>query len=153
MVAVADHPVVDSDVDLHDPRQRAELTPHSWPVLTAISAGGALGGLARYSIGAAFPLPGAFPWSTFAVNVSGCLLIGALMVLITRRRPDAKLLRPFAGVGLLGGYTTFSTYVLDIRNTVTAGRPGVALLYLAGTLVAAVAAVWAGMAVTGRLLR
>jgi len=154
MVAVAEHPAVDPDVDFHDPRQRAELTPHSWPVLAAISAGGGLGGLARYGLGEAFPWrPGAFPWSTFAVNVSGCLLIGALMVLITRRWPDAKLLRPFAGVGLLGGYTTFSTYVLDIRNTVAAGRPGVALLYLGGTLVAAVTAVWAGMAITGRLLR
>jgi CrcB protein len=94
-----------------------------------------------------------FPWATFGVNVSGCLLIGVLMVAITRRWPRARLLRPFVGVGFLGGYTTFSTYILDIRNTVAAGRPAVALLYLFGTLFAAVVAVWAGMAITGRMLR
>ena len=141
--------MVDPDVDLHDVRQRAELRPS---VLAAIAAGGALGALARYGIQVAFPA-GRFPWATFTVNISGCLLIGALMVLIARRRPNARLLRPFAGVGFLGGYTTFSTYVLDIRNTVAAGEPGLALLYLSGTLVAALAAVWAGMAIAARVLR
>jgi fluoride exporter len=154
MVRVADHLVVDSDVDLHDPRQRAELRPHSWPVLAAISAGGALGALARYGIGVAFPpRPGGFPWATFGINVSGCLLIGVLMVLIARRWPRARLVRPFAGVGVLGGYTTFSTYVAEIRMAVADGHPGIALVYLAGTLVAAVLAVWVGMAVTQRVFR
>lgn len=151
---VTDDPAVDPDVDLHDPRQRAELTPHSWPVLAAISSGGALGALARYGIGVALPVrPGGFPWNTFVVNASGCLLIGVLMVLITRRFAGARLLRPFAGVGVLGGFTTFSTYALDIRTTIGAGRPGTALLYLAGTLVTAVAAVRVGMAVAGRVVR
>jgi CrcB protein len=149
MVAVADHPAVDPDVDLHDPRQRTELRPS---VLAAIAVGGALGGLARHGLQVAFPTK-VFPWATFGINVSGCLLIGVLMVVIARRLPNAKLLRPFAGVGILGGFTTFSTYVLDIRNVVAAGRPGLALLYLFGTLLAAVAAVWAGMALTERVLR
>jgi fluoride exporter len=141
--------VIDPDVDLHDARQRAELSPS---VLIAIAAGGALGGLARHGLQVAFPVR-TFPWATFGINVSGCLLIGVLMVLIARRRPNARLLRPFAGVGFLGGFTTFSTYVLDIRNTVAAGEPGVALLYLFGTLAAALVAVRAGMALTERALR
>lgn len=148
-VAEPEHPAVDSDVDMHDPRQRAELRPS---VLVAIAAGGALGALARYGVTVALPAR-TFPWATFGVNVTGCLLIGVLMVLITTRWPNARLLRPFAGVGFLGGYTTFSTYVLDIRNTVDAGHPALALAYLAGTLVAALAAVWAGMALATRILR
>jgi len=134
---------------MRDPRQRAELKP---AVLAAIAAGGALGALARYGVAEALPTK-TFPWATFGVNVSGCLLIGALMVLITRRFPQAKLLRPFAGVGFLGGFTTFSTYVLDITNTIAAGRAEVAILYLAGTLIAAVAAVRAGMALATWMLR
>jgi fluoride exporter len=149
MVAVAEHPAVDSDVDMHDPRQRAELRP---AVLAAIAAGGALGGLARYGVAVAFPTK-TFPWATFGINVSGCLLIGVLMVVITRRWPKARLLRPFAGVGFLGGFTTFSTYVLDIRNAVADGELAVALLYLGGTLVAALGAVWAGIALAARILR
>ena len=145
----AEHEAVDSDVDMRDPRQRAELRPL---VLAAIAAGGALGALARYGITLAVPAR-TFPWAIFSVNVSGCLLIGALMVLVTHRFPEAKLLRPFAGVGFLGGFTTFSTYVLDIRNTVAAGHPAVAVLYLAGTLMAALLAVRAGMALATRALR
>ena len=141
--------MVDPDVDLYDRRQRTELKP---AVLAVIAGGGALGGLSRYGVQVAFPAK-AFPWATFGINVSGCLLIGVLMVLIARRFPTAKLLRPFVGVGFLGGFTTFSTYAIDIRNTIASGRPGVALLYLVGTLVAAIGAVWAGMALTERVLR
>src|SRR4051794_22770193 len=102
---------VDPDVDLHVPAQRAELRPSPWPVLGAISAGGACGALARYAVAEAWPhAAGGFPVSTLLVNVSGCLLIGVLMVVVTEVAPERRLLRPFAGVGVLGGYTTFSTY-------------------------------------------
>lgn len=144
---------IDSDVDLHVPAERAELSPTPYPVLAAIAAGGVLGALARYAIATALPHPpGGFPWSTFAVNVSGCLLIGVLMVLVTEVW-TARLLRPFLGVGVLGGFTTFSTYVVDIHQAMNAGSAGIALIYLAGTLVGAVLAVWAGMTVTMRLIR
>ncbi|WP_204043588.1 FluC/FEX family fluoride channel [Acrocarpospora phusangensis] len=144
---------IDPDIDLHVPAERAELSPSPYPVLAAIAAGGVLGALARYGVATAIPHPpGGFPWSTFLVNVSGCLLIGILMVLVTEVW-TGRLLRPFLGVGVLGGYTTFSTYVLDIHQAMTAGSAHVALAYLAGTLVAAVLAAWAGMAVTSWVLR
>ncbi|GAA0434796.1 putative fluoride ion transporter CrcB [Acrocarpospora corrugata] len=144
---------IDSDVDLHDPSVRAELRPTPFPVLAAISAGGAIGALGRYGLSVALPhAPGGFPWSTFLVNVSGCLLIGVLMVLVTEVW-TVRLLRPFLGVGVLGGYTTFSTYVLDIQQAMDSGSAGIALAYLAATLVAAVPAAWAGTAVTLRLVR
>ncbi|MCK2216354.1 fluoride efflux transporter CrcB [Actinomadura sp. ATCC 31491] len=134
---------IDPDVDLHVPAQRAEL---HWPVLAAIAAGGALGALARYGAQSALPAPpGGFPWATFAVNVTGCLLIGVLMVVITEVRRAHRLVRPFLGVGVLGGYTTFSTYVVDVQRTLGAGAPVTALVYLAGTMAAALAAVATGM--------
>nr|WP_285778911.1 CrcB family protein [Microtetraspora sp. NBRC 13810] len=127
------------------PRERAG----SWPVLVVVSAGGLLGALARYAISVALPHPpGAFAWSTFLVNVSGCLLIGVLMTLIGDVWSGRRLLRPFLGVGVLGGYTTFSTYVVDIHQAMTAGAAGTALAYLLGTLAGAMTAVWAGAAGT-----
>ncbi|MFI5891323.1 fluoride efflux transporter FluC [Actinoplanes sp. NPDC051513] len=140
---------MDSDVDLHVPAVEAELRPSPWPVLAAISAGGVVGALSRYLVAQAWPHhPGGFPWSTFAVNVTGCLLIGVLMVIVTDVVTSRPLLRPFAGVGILGGYTTFSTYVVDIQRAAGDGAAWVALSYLALTLVGALFAVWAGTALT-----
>ncbi|MBP2582261.1 CrcB protein [Streptomyces sp. PvR006] len=127
---------------------RAEL-----PVVGVVAAGGALGASARYGAGLVWPTPeGAFPWTTFTVNVIGCALLGALMVLLTERptewstAPPHPLLRPFLGTGFCGGFTTFSTYGLETERLLSAGDPTRGLLYLGGTLVTALAAVWAGVA-------
>jgi fluoride exporter len=140
---------VDSDVDLRVRRQRFELRRAPWSVLGMISAGGALGALARYGLAVAWPhRPDRFPWATFVTNVTGCLLIGVLMVLIADVWAAHRLLRPFLGVGVLGGYTTFSTYTVDIQQLVAAGAARTGLLYLIGTLAAALAAVYLGIALT-----
>ncbi|MFJ2933909.1 fluoride efflux transporter CrcB [Streptomyces sp. NPDC087219] len=127
---------------------RAEL-----PVVGVVAAGGALGASARYGAGLLWPAPeGAFPWTTFTVNVAGCALLGVLMVLVTERptewstAPPHPLLRPFLGTGFCGGFTTFSTYSLETERLLSAGDPTRGLLYLGGTLVAALAAVGAGVA-------
>ncbi|PZF99571.1 fluoride efflux transporter CrcB [Micromonospora deserti] len=146
-------PRVDPDVDLRVPADRAELAAHPAAVLAAVAAGGALGALARAGLQHAFPsAPAAFPWATFGVNLSGCLLIGALMALLARHGSGRPLLRPFLGVGVLGGYTTFSTYAVDAHQALVAGAPGTALAYLGATVAGALAAVWLGDALTGRLL-
>lgn len=120
------------------------------PQLVVVAAGGALGALARYVVLTAWPAPpGGFPLSTFAVNVAGCLLIGVLMVLVGEARPTHPLVRPFLGVGVLGGFTTFSTYAEEIRVL----PAPVAVAYAAGTLVAAVAAVFAGVRLTRAVVR
>ncbi|GAA2207569.1 fluoride efflux transporter CrcB [Nonomuraea monospora] len=140
---------MDPDVDLHMPEQRAEAR---WPVLAAIAAGGALGALARHGLQSALPSGAAdFQWATFLVNVSGCLLMGVLMVVITEVRKAHRLVRPFLGVGVLGGYTTFSTYAVDVQRAVAAGAPVTGLLYLAATVLAALAAVTAGVWLTRRV--
>lgn len=139
----------ESDVDLHVARQRAQLRRAPWAVLSVISAGGVLGALARHALAIAWPhQPDHFPWATLITNVSGCLLIGILMVLITEVWSAHRLLRPFLGVGVLGGYTTFSAYTVDIQQLVAAGQARTGLLYLAGTLLAALAAVYAGITAT-----
>ncbi|MFD3568555.1 fluoride efflux transporter CrcB [Streptomyces sp. NPDC058667] len=124
---------------------RAEL-----PVVGAVAAGGALGATARYGAALLWPTPeGAFPWTTFTVNASGCALLGVLMVLLTE--PPAAphpLLRPFLGTGFCGGFTTFSTYSLDTQRLLSAGDPTRGLLYLGTTVVTALAAVLAGIVVT-----
>lgn len=88
------------------------------------------------------------PVATFATNALGCLLIGVLMVLVVEVWPERRLIRPFLGVGVLGGFTTFSTYVVDIQRLTRARAPGVALVYLVGTPLVALVAVMLGIAVT-----
>ncbi|MFD9094358.1 CrcB family protein [Streptomyces collinus] len=124
------------------PARRSEWRAQA-PVVAVVAAGGALGAVARYGFALAWPTPaGGFPWATFWTNVIGCAVIGVFMVLITDVRAAHRLVRPFFGTGVLGGFTTFSTYAVDIRGLVGAGRPGTGLAYLAATLVAALAAVW-----------
>lgn len=116
-----------------------------WPVLGAIAAGGALGALARAGLTSVFARqPPGFPWGVFTINASGCLLIGVLMVAVTDVRPGRRLLRPFLGTGVLGGYTTFSAYIVDIQHLVAAGAARAALAYLTATVLAALAAVHSG---------
>jgi fluoride exporter len=115
-------------------------------VLPVISMGGVLGALARYGLGVAWPHPATgFPWATWLVNVSGCFLIGALMTWLPRRTRHPYL-RPFLGVGVLGGYTTFSTAMVDALRA----PPAVGLLYFFATVAGALLAVWAGSAVVSR---
>src|SRR3954469_15294743 len=115
--------------------QRPELRQTPWSVLGAISAGGAAGAVARYGLLVALPhRADQFPWATFVTNVTGGLLIGVLMVLITEVWSAHRLVRPFLGVGVLGGFTTFSTYTVDVQQLVAAGSARTGLLYLVGTL-------------------
>lgn len=144
---------VDTDVDLHGPGNQAELRGNQSAVLAVIAVGGALGALARYGVGVAWPHPaGGLDWAILAVNVSGCLLIGVLMVLVTGGFTAHRLLRPFLGVGVLGGYTTFSASVVDVQQAAAAGHAVAALGYLASTLVGAMLAVWVGTAASAWLL-
>lgn len=145
---------VDSDVDLRQAGDRGELARAPWAVLAAIAAGGGAGSLARYALGVAFPpTAGGFPTSTFLINVAGSLLIGVLMVLVQRVWPGRRLVRPLFGVGLLGGFTTYSFHSLEIMELLAEGAPGTAAGYAAASATAAVAAVALGIAVTGTLVR
>ena len=122
-------------------------------VLAAVSLGGVLGAEARYGMSVALPHePTQIPVSTWLVNTSGCLLIGILMTVVMELSAPHRLVRPFLGVGFLGGYTTFSTYAVDAVTAVDSGRVGPALLYVVATPALAVAAATAGIAVARALV-
>lgn len=124
----------------------------SWAVPSAVALGGALGAVLRHGVSTALPtVPETFPWPTLLVNVVGCLVLGALMVVIEVRAPH-ELVRPFLGVGVLGGFTTFSTYVTDAMRLIAHGDPGLALAYVVATLVAALAATLLGILVARRVV-
>lgn len=118
----------------------------------AVAAGGVLGALARWLVGVLAPTPpGAFPWATFGVNAVGCLLMGVVVALVVERPGAHPLLRPFLGVGVLGGFTTFSTFAVDAEVLLAGGHRATALLSLAGTALTAVAATALGLWATRRL--
>jgi fluoride exporter len=117
----------------------------------AVAAGGVLGALARWAVGLAAPTaPGAFPWATFGINVLGSLLMGVLVVVVTEVRTAHPLVRPFLGTGVLGGFTTFSTFAVDADLLLAGGHRATALLYVAATVLAAVGAAALGTALTRR---
>ncbi|HEY7485067.1 MAG TPA: fluoride efflux transporter CrcB [Streptosporangiaceae bacterium] len=119
-----------------------------WAVLTAISIGGGLGSVGRYLVGQAVPsAPGRLPWSTLLINVSGCLILGALNGYLLEGWPSRRYVRAFWAIGVLGGFTTFSTYTAELRDLLDRGALPAAGGYAFGSLVAGLAAVWAGVAV------
>ncbi|WP_405686483.1 fluoride efflux transporter CrcB [Streptomyces sp. NBC_00057] len=122
-------------------------------VVAVVALGGALGACARYGATLIWPTaPGGFPWTTLIVNVVGCAVIGVFMVVISEVWAAHRLVRPFFGTGLLGGFTTFSTYAVDIERLVDGGRARTGLAYLGLTLCAALAAVWSAVWATRRVL-
>jgi CrcB protein len=124
-----------------------------WPVLVVVAVGGVVGAEGRFGLQSVFPHPaGGFAWATFAINLAGSLLLGALMVLVSEVWPERRLLRPFVGTGVLGGFTTFSSYTVEVQQAVADGHPATAAAYLGGTLIFGLLAVWAGVAVATRLV-
>jgi CrcB protein len=125
-----------------------------WLELGVIAVGATLGALARRGLWAEFPHPASgFDWTTLGINAGGCALIGVLMVSITEVWHAHRLTGPFLGAGVLGGFTTFSTYIVEIQESVSAGAAQTGLAYLAATLTAALLAVAAGMTLTRLITR
>jgi len=144
----ADLPI-DPDLPVEQPRlgHRARgVVRDRWDILAVIAGGGALGSAARYGVAEALPHDvGAFAMSTVAVNLCGGFLLGFLMVFVMDVWPPTRYVRPFLGVGILGGFTTFSTYMVDTRAMLASGPPTGGVLYLFGTLALGLAAVWLGI--------
>ncbi|MEQ4300617.1 fluoride efflux transporter CrcB [Plantactinospora sp. B6F1] len=139
------HPNEPHEPDEPDQPAASPYRP-GWDVVAVVALGGALGSAGRYGLAVLWPHAATgVPWATLVTNLSGCALIGLLMRLVTTAATPHRLVRPFLGTGILGGFTTFSTYAVESRALLAAGRPGVAVGYLLGTLAGALAAVRLGI--------
>ena len=116
-------------------------------LIVAIAAGGALGAVSRHILGAAImrAVGASFPYGTLAVNVLGCFLMGLLVSLLTYRLQLSMEWRGFLTVGLLGGFTTFSTFSLEGVLLFERGEHVAAAGYLAASVALGIGAVLAGM--------
>lgn len=113
-------------------------------VLALVSVGGAAGALTRYGAGVLWPTdPHAFPWTTFLINLVGSALLGALLAGI-ELRPRWAPVRPLLVTGLIGGFTTFSTFAVDNERLIRTGHVPTALAYAVATLLICAAATLAG---------
>lgn len=120
-------------------------------VLAVIALGGMFGASARYGVTQWLPTrPGRFPWATFWTNLSGSFLLGLLLVLLLERFPPTRLVRPFLATGILGAFTTMSTYEVETALLVKDGHMVTGLIYGVGSLVAGLALAYAGI-LAGRL--
>ncbi len=117
-----------------------------------VLAGAGFGGLARYVAGSWIMLKygGRFPLGTLIINVSGSFLIGVLMTLLTERLNPHPNWRLFLVVGVLGGYTTFSSFEYELYQSVRDGARWMGLLYLTGSVVLGYLGVWMGALLTAR---
>jgi fluoride exporter len=115
--------------------------------------GGALGALARWLFAEALPSPGGWPWATLVVNLTGCFLLGALVAVLAARSPEPSWARTFLGVGVLGGYTTYSTFAVEVVDLVDAGALPLAVGYVVLSVVGGVAAVALGAVAVRQVAR
>ena len=117
------------------------MRPYLWA-----AGGGALGALARWGVATALPRsgPSEWPWATLLVNLVGCFFIGVLIAVLAARFPDATWPRPFLGTGVLGGFTTYSTFAVETVQAVEAGFLVLAVGYVLVSVLGGVLAVVAG---------
>jgi CrcB protein len=138
------------------PAQRRAVSPRHGErvplsVLLAVGCGGVVGAISRYLVQLALPSdPGRFPTGTFIVNLSGSALLGFLLVVINERFADRRLARPLLGTGLIGAYTTFSTFTVEAVLLARAGRLPTAVAYVTLSIVLGLGTGLLGMS-AGRL--
>ena len=123
------------------------------PTQLAVAVGGALGALTRYLVDRSIEAHASavFPWSTFTINVSGCFVVGAVVAALVDRHQAPEWLRLAIVMGVLGGYTTFSTFGQETLDLIEEGRLAMAVSYAAASVAVGVAAVFAGSRL-GRLV-
>ena len=105
-----------------------------------MAAGGVVGVVARYALGTTVAHD-TLPWVTVAINVVGSFLLGLLTAVGTGLAPEV---RTALGVGLLGGFTTFSTFSVDVLKQIEAGESGKALLYIVASVILGIGAAAVG---------
>lgn len=122
--------------------------------ILAVGAGGAIGASARYLLTQAIMRvnAGGFPWGTFAVNILGSTILGLLAGLFAHRVTPSPALQAFLITGILGGFTTFSAFSLDVVTLMERGQGAVALAYAALSVILSVAGLYAGLVIARGVL-
>lgn len=118
--------------------------PPAWRRGAAVLVGGMIGGAGRLAL-AVLDAGHGFPWGTLAANLSGAFVLGYLLTRFTVHAPRTSLAIPLLCTGVLGSYTTFSAFSLEVWRLVEAGRPAVALGYGGGSVVAGLLVAAAGI--------
>lgn len=121
-----------------------------------VGLGGFIGSIARYKLGELIlhlTTQGRFPFSTLAVNVLGCLVVGVLAGTAERHEVFGQEVRLFLFTGLLGGFTTFSAFGLEAMHLIRRGDLGIAALYVGASVILGIAAVWLGFKFATMFLR
>lgn len=113
----------------------------------AVFVGAGIGGLIRHYLNSfVVALFGtAFPWGIFIINVTGSIAMGVIVELLALRVNAPQDIRLFITTGILGGYTTFSTFSLDAALLYERGQLGLSLVYVAGSVTVAIAGLFLGM--------
>jgi CrcB protein len=116
--------------------------------LIVIGVGGAIGALARYLLGGAVHrlVPGFFPYGTFVVNLLGCLIFGVIVGIAESRVAIGPIGRAFILIGVLGGFTTFSSFTYETFELVRGGQMWPALVNVGGQVGLGFLGLWAGFA-------
>lgn len=125
----------------------------NWQIWAAVAGGGAIGAMMRHGVAMAALRafgPG-FPWGTLGANVIGSFLMGLLVIWLSRHEPNPAGLRAFLAVGVLGAFTTFSTFALDVVVLFREKAIMLAAAYFAASIVFAIGGLVLGL-VTGRIL-
>jgi CrcB protein len=118
-----------------------------------VGLGGGVGAMARYGVSLAMPqAPSSWPLATFLINVSGSLLIGVLAGWLSAKGEAGEPWRLLIGVGVLGGYTTFSAYSLETLRLIERNDIAGATTYAVGSVLAGLAAVAIGVAIARRVI-
>lgn len=120
--------------------------------IAAIFLGGALGSLLRVWLGRTFTsAAGAWPWATFAINVTGSFALAYFATRLQERLPQSTYRRPLLGTGFCGAYTTFSTMQVETLRMLDHGRDALAVTYALSSVLAGFAAIWAATALVRRV--
>lgn len=138
---------VDPDVDV-----AAEPAEHV--VLAVVALGGVIGASLRYGVDVRWPVAtGSFPWATLGINLLGSLLLPIVVVLAVDVWPRRRLLRPALATGVIGGFTTFSTFAVDEEQLLRADHWLTLCLYVLATVIGCTAVAQVALRVARRLAR